>query len=32
MTTDFPRQILRIGFVGSGFIAHFHLKSLIGVR
>jgi predicted dehydrogenase len=23
---------LRIGFVGSGFIAHFHLKSLVGVR
>jgi predicted dehydrogenase len=23
---------LRIGFVGSGFIAEFHLKSLIGVR
>lgn len=32
MTTDFPRQTLRIGFVGSGFIAHFHLKSLVGVR
>lgn len=23
---------LRIGFVGSGFIANFHLKSLVGVR
>src|SRR3954447_20299554 len=23
---------LRIGFVGSGFIAHFHLQSLTGVR
>ena len=32
MTTDFPRQTLRIGFIGSGFIAHFHLKSLVGVR
>jgi predicted dehydrogenase len=26
------RDRLRIGFVGSGFIAHFHLKSLVGVR
>ncbi|SFZ83727.1 Predicted dehydrogenase [Devosia enhydra] len=32
MTTSFPRKTLRIGFVGSGFIAHFHLKSLLGVR
>lgn len=23
---------LRVGFVGSGFIAHFHLKSMVGVR
>lgn len=23
---------LRVGFVGSGFIAHFHLRSMIGVR
>ena len=23
---------LRIGFVGSGFIAHFHLQSLLSVR
>ena len=30
--TNPPRQRLRIGFVGSGFIAHFHLKSLVGVR
>ena len=30
--TDLPRKTLRIGFVGSGFIAHFHLKSMIGVR
>src|SRR5690606_19653970 len=26
------RERLRVGFVGSGFIAHFHLKSMIGVR
>lgn len=32
MPTAFPRQTLRIGFVGSGFIAHFHLKALVGVR
>jgi len=30
--TQLPRQTLRVGFVGSGFIAHFHLKSMIGVR
>ena len=30
--TDLPKKTLRVGFVGSGFIAHFHLKSLIGVR
>lgn len=30
--TNPPKQRLRIGFVGSGFIAHFHLKSLVGVR
>lgn len=30
--TDFPRDRLRVGFVGSGFIAHFHLKSMLGVR
>ncbi|MGO4843789.1 gfo/Idh/MocA family oxidoreductase, partial [Rhizobiaceae sp. 2RAB30] len=30
--TAFPKKTLRIGFVGSGFIAHFHLKSLVGVR
>lgn len=28
-TTDGP---LRIGFVGSGFIAHFHLDAMLGVR
>lgn len=26
------RDRLRVGFVGSGFIAHFHLKSMLGVR
>lgn len=26
------RDRLRVGFVGSGFIAHFHLKSMVGVR
>ncbi|MEI2297345.1 Gfo/Idh/MocA family protein [Ensifer sp. MJa1] len=30
--TQLPKQALRVGFVGSGFIAHFHLKSMIGVR
>lgn len=29
---ELPRKTLRVGFVGSGFIAHFHLKSMIGVR
>lgn len=27
-----PKERLRIGFIGSGFIADFHLKSMIGVR
>lgn len=27
-----PKERLRVGFVGSGFIAHFHLKSMLGVR
>jgi predicted dehydrogenase len=26
------RKTLRVGFVGSGFIAHFHLRSMVGVR
>jgi predicted dehydrogenase len=26
------RKILRVGFIGAGFIAHFHLKSLVSVR
>lgn len=29
---EFPKSRLRIGFVGSGFIAQFHLQSMIGVR
>ena len=32
MSAFTPRKTLRIGFIGSGFIAHFHLKSLLGVR
>ncbi len=27
-----PQPVLHIGFIGSGFIAHFHLKALLGVR
>jgi predicted dehydrogenase len=30
--TKQTRQRLRIGIVGSGFIAHFHLRSMVGVR
>lgn len=30
--TKLPKEKLRIGFIGSGFIADFHLKSMIGVR
>lgn len=30
--SGFPREKLRVGFVGSGFIAEFHLRSMIGVR
>lgn len=30
--TDFPKQRLRVGFVGSGFIAEFHLRAMVGVR
>ena len=32
MNTLPPRDTLRIGLVGSGFIAHFHLQAMIGVR
>lgn len=30
--TGQTRKRLRIGVVGSGFIAHFHLRSMVGVR
>lgn len=30
--TGLPKQRLRVGFVGSGFIAEFHLKGMLGVR
>jgi predicted dehydrogenase len=30
--TGLPRAKLRVGFVGSGFIAHFHLKAMLNVR
>jgi len=30
--TDLTKARLRVGFVGTGFIAHFHLKSMVGVR
>jgi len=30
--TGSTRSRLRVGFVGTGFIAHFHLKSMVGVR
>ncbi|KQZ82845.1 dehydrogenase [Mesorhizobium sp. Root157] len=29
---DLPKAQLRVGFVGSGFIAHFHLKAMLNVR
>lgn len=32
MPQDLPRPQLRVGFIGSGFIAQFHLRSLLGVR
>ena len=30
--TAFPKKTLRVGFVGTGFIAEFHLKAMVGVR
>ncbi len=30
--TSFPKEKLRVGFVGTGFIAEFHLKAMVGVR
>lgn len=32
MTPAPPLEVLRLGIVGAGFIAHFHLKALVGVR
>ncbi len=32
MTSPLARTSLRLGFIGSGFIAHFHLNALTGVR
>ena len=32
MATNYPLKKLRLGFVGSGFISHFHLQAMIGVR
>ncbi len=32
MAPNLPRPLLRVGFVGSGFIAHFHLKAMLAVR
>ena len=32
MATNYPLEKLRLGFVGSGFIGHFHLRAMIGVR
>ncbi len=29
---DLPKARLRVGFVGTGFIAQFHLQAMIGVR
>lgn len=30
--TDYPKNRLRVGFIGSGFIAQFHLRAMTGVR
>jgi predicted dehydrogenase len=32
MSNQTVRPVLRVGFIGAGFIAHFHLKSMLGVR
>lgn len=32
MAPKYPLEKLRLGFIGSGFIGHFHLQALIGVR
>lgn len=32
MAPQYPLEKLRIGFIGSGFIGHFHLQALVNVR
>ncbi len=32
MAPQYPLEKLRLGFVGSGFIGHFHLQAMVGVR
>jgi len=32
MAPTFPLEKLRLGFIGSGFIGHFHLQAMLGVR
>jgi len=32
LATNYPIEKLRLGFVGSGFIGHFHRQAMIGVR
>ncbi|MDJ0885522.1 MAG: Gfo/Idh/MocA family oxidoreductase, partial [Desulfobacterales bacterium] len=32
MAPQYPLDKLRLGFVGSGFIGHFHLQAMVGVR
>ena len=32
MAPRYPLDKLRLGFIGSGFIGHFHLQALVGVR
>jgi predicted dehydrogenase len=32
MAPKYPLEKLRLGFIGSGFIGHFHLQAMIGVR
>jgi predicted dehydrogenase len=32
MQPNYPRETLHIGLLGSGFVAHFHLQALQGVR
>jgi len=32
MQPNYPRETLRIGLLGTGFVAHFHLQALQNVR